>query len=52
MKVLNKTIFVAFLFVIQSAGFSQQSNLKLEDIWGSPKLFAKKEGGLEIKFEG
>lgn len=52
MKLLKKALFVVLLFTFQFKGFTQLSSLKLEDIWGSPKLFAKKEGGFRSMNNG
>ena len=52
MKRTNRIAIIALVLLNQLPGFSQQSYLKLEDIWGSTKLFAKKEGGFRSMANG
>jgi dipeptidyl-peptidase-4 len=52
MKRTNKIVIIALVLINQLPGFSQQSNLKLEDVWGSTKLFAKREGGFRSMANG
>lgn len=52
MKSIKTITIIALIFINLLTGFSQQSNLKLEDIWGSTKFFAKKEGGFSSMANG
>lgn len=48
----SKLLVIGLILFICSGAFAQQGFLKLEDIWGSPKLFAKKAFGFNAMNDG